>query len=125
MNVRLAAQVFSQSAADSLVYCESVGKYPEFIGASATAKFLKEIDVLFDTLNSRFKFGKYSKFPISIMNYDEWSTRSDHCEEYIQRMKYVDGRSVCKGPRKAAQIGRLNDIKATRIMFQTYVERGT
>ena len=79
---------------------------------------------MFDSLNSRFSFGKYTKAPISTMNYNDWSTRLDYCENYIQGMKYVDGRNVCNGPRKAAFIGWLNDIKAIRLMFQFYVEKG-
>ena len=124
MKVRLATQVCSQSTGDSLIYCESVRKLPEFEGASSTAKFLKCMDVLFDTLNSRFTFGKYSKAPISVKNADKWSSTLDTCEHYIRGLKYVDGRSVVSGPRKAAFIGWLNDIKAIRSMYEQYVEKG-
>ena len=40
MKVKLATQVFSLSVADAITTLENIG-YPEFRGASATAKFLK------------------------------------------------------------------------------------
>ena len=122
MKVKLATQVCSQSVANALIHCSLNLKLPEFKGAEYTAEFLKCFDLLFDTMNSRFSFGKYSKAPLAHSNAESWKSALVHCEKYILGLKHTDGKRVLNGARKAAFIGWLNDIKCLRIMFENYVE---
>ena len=110
MKVKLATQACSQSVSNAFLHCQNL-KLPEFQGAESTAVFLKRFDVLFDIMNSRFTFGKYSKAPLSSKNMSFWASALTDCEKYILGLKHTDGKSVLLGPRKAAIIGWLNDIK--------------
>ena len=125
MKVKLATQVCSQSVANALLHCAKNLKLPEFKGTEPTAEFLKCFDLLFDIMNSRFTFGKHSKAPLSSQNIHFWTSSLTNCEQYILELKHTDGKSVLKGPRKAAFIGWLNDIKCLRIMYENYVATGT
>ncbi|KAL3192589.1 hypothetical protein MRX96_026176 [Rhipicephalus microplus] len=58
MKVRYAAQALSSSVADALDFCENVLKLPQFRGASATSKFVRVFDHLFDLFNSRNPFAR-------------------------------------------------------------------
>ena len=60
MKVKLAIQVFSRSTADAIDYCREVLKLSQFQGSSATTRFLRMFDEIFDLLNSTSKFGKRS-----------------------------------------------------------------
>lgn len=53
MNVKLATQVFSESVATALSFCENELKTEQFIGVGATVRFILIINNLFDVLNSR------------------------------------------------------------------------
>ena len=48
MKVNLAAQVFSSSVADAIEFCEQNLQLPQFKGSSATVKFIRIFDRLFD-----------------------------------------------------------------------------
>ena len=124
MKVRLATQVISQSVANSLLHCLTNLELPQFDSVEATAKFLKTFDILFDIHNSRYIDGKFSKAPLGKKNYEIWSTNMKFCEDYIYGLKYKDGKSVLTGPRKAAFIGWLNDIRVIRIMYENYILKG-
>ena len=53
MKVNLAVQVFSQSVANALEYCNLHLRLPQFQGAEATVEFIRHVDGAFDVLNSR------------------------------------------------------------------------
>lgn len=53
MKVRLAAQTFSNSVAEAIQFCDKVLHLPQFSSSEATVDFIKNIDILFDILNSR------------------------------------------------------------------------
>ena len=57
MNVRLAVQTISSSVADALDFLHSV-QHPDFQDVDGTVTFIRNIDRLFDILNSRSPFGK-------------------------------------------------------------------
>lgn len=63
MKVKLATQVFSSSVADAIDFLRDSG-VPEFKDSEATVHFIRQIDCLFDFLNSRNPFGKGFKRPI-------------------------------------------------------------
>lgn len=53
MNVRMAAEIFSESVASSIEFLMEQG-IPEFQGARATIQFIRRMNTLFDIFNSRF-----------------------------------------------------------------------
>ncbi|CAH2088929.1 unnamed protein product [Euphydryas editha] len=53
MKVRLATQLFSNSVADALEFCEYNLKLSQFQGCSLTAQFIRIFNNVFDCLNSR------------------------------------------------------------------------
>lgn len=63
MKVKYAVQILSSSVANALEFLESED-FEDFQGSSATVKFLRTIDRLFDILNSKNPFGKGFKAPI-------------------------------------------------------------
>ena len=68
IKVKLTAQTFSASVADSLGFLDYDLKDPEFKGCSFTIEFIRNIDRLFDLLNSRHAFEKGFKAVISNFN---------------------------------------------------------
>lgn len=53
MNVRLAAETFSESVASSIQFLMEKG-VPEFQGAQATIDFIRRMNTIFDIFNSRY-----------------------------------------------------------------------
>ena len=68
MKVKVAAQTFSSSVADALDFLENVARLPEFKGCGPTIEFIRNIDQLFDFLNSRHKHQKGFKQPVTKNN---------------------------------------------------------
>ena len=75
MNVRLAAQTFSNSVADAIECFMSDGNQA-FQGASGTIKFIRKIDRLFDLLNSRNPRGKGYKAPLRPLDRRLWDSNN-------------------------------------------------
>lgn len=67
MKVSLAAQTLSSSVANALEFLEQ-NNHPNFQGAGPTIYFLRQIDKLFDILNSKNIFGRGYKQPIRLEN---------------------------------------------------------
>lgn len=105
MNVRLAAQLLSNSVADSLTYCENQNIIG-FADASHTAVFCKTINNCFDILNSRNIFSKnpFSQ-KISLQNIDSVIDMIKHYIAYIEGLKLQDGRSIINSERKTGFLG--------------------
>ena len=85
MNVRLAAQTLSSSVADAIEFLEASG-YPSFVGASATVRFIRKVDRLFDLLNSRNPYGKGFKAPIRKHDQALWTHVIDSTTSYLAGM---------------------------------------
>ena len=68
MSVHLATQLLSRSVADGIDYCRDVLHLKEFEDSEDTTEFIRLFDGLFDILNSKSKFGKELKSPISSDN---------------------------------------------------------
>ena len=67
MNVRLAAQLLSESVANSLQFCVE-NNLVEFKGCEGTIKFLRIFNNLFDILNSRNLCSRDYKCPLQPQN---------------------------------------------------------
>lgn len=59
MKVKLATQTFSNRVSDALLFLKD-NSPDDFADAEATAKYCKKMNDIFDLLNSRRKFEKYS-----------------------------------------------------------------
>ena len=125
MKVNLAAQALSSSVADAIQYCSDVLKLPQFQGSSATIKFIRIFDQLFDILNSRNPFAKGYKAPLRVQNKASWSSFLDSAFEYILGLKDTQGTLMYETRRKTGFLGFLMAIKSTKEIFHDYVEKET
>ena len=69
MNVKLAPQTFSASAAGAIDFLHEEALLPQFQNSEATTEFIKKMDLAFDLMNSRNPFAKGTK-----KNQFLWST---------------------------------------------------
>ena len=60
-----------------------------FVGYEATVVFL------FDVMNSKYTFGKFSKAPLKISNQQEWENTLTRCERYINGLSLMPTDRVC------------------------------
>eukprot|EP00795_Rhopilema_esculentum_P005625 gene5625-biopygen7467 len=72
VKVNLAAQSFSSSVASAIEYCRTVLKLKQFEGSEATVQFIRNIDRLFDILNSRNPWAKGFNSALRVNNKGFW-----------------------------------------------------
>lgn len=105
MKVKLAAQTLSTRVADALIFLEM--KYPtEFNRASATSKFCRTINDVFDFLNSRQKYGKNASN--DCVTFQNFSQMKEKIEIFINCTSNLKIMEECK-----KEISILNSKKRT------------
>ncbi|KAL3186990.1 hypothetical protein MRX96_026087 [Rhipicephalus microplus] len=124
MKVRYAAQALSSSVADALDFCENVLKLPQFRGASATSKFVRVFDHLFDLFNSRSPFARSYKAPLRKQNEACWKPFFAYTQAYIKGLRDPAGRPVLEGLKKTGFVGFLICMASTEKMFDELVGQG-
>ncbi|KAL3182393.1 hypothetical protein MRX96_034667 [Rhipicephalus microplus] len=124
MKVRYAAQALSSSVADALDFCENVLKLPQFRGASATSKFVRVFDHLFDLFNSRNPFSRSYKAPLRKQNEACWKPFFAYTQAYIKGLRDPAGRPVLEGLKKTGFVGFLICMASTEKMFDELVGQG-
>ena len=72
MNVRIATQTLSSSVASAIAFLWEQTDLPEFKGSEATTHFIKQVDMIFDMLNSRIPFARGYKAPVTKENLYLW-----------------------------------------------------
>ena len=82
MNVKVAAQTLSSSAAGAIEYLMNSG-HPKFADAEGAIRFICIIDKLFDLLNSRNPFGKGFKKPLFLYDAARWKSTIDATISYL------------------------------------------
>lgn len=87
MKVKLAAQVLSNSVADSLDYWRT--RFIQFDGCEATITFIKIFKNLFDALNSKSFLGKGYKHPLNKSNFETFSKLFTEAETYINGLQIM------------------------------------
>lgn len=87
MNVRLAAQTLSSSLADAIEFLDMKMKNLSFQNSSATVKFSRTIDRLFDMLNSRNPLGKGYKQPLRLSNKNTYEEILKSTADYLLFLK--------------------------------------
>ena len=71
MKVTLATQTFSSSTAAALQFLQQKIKHEKFINCTDTIVFVRNIDQLFDFLNSRHPASSGFKSPIRLSNFEK------------------------------------------------------
>lgn len=117
MNVRLAAQVLSESVANALIFCKSIDT--SFTGAVATAEFCTFFNNAFDILNSRNKFSKqlYNK-PISSSTLDTYSAFIEDFCHYVNNLRDVNGRKLIHCVRNRGFLGFITALRNTVELYK-------
>lgn len=80
-------QFSSSSVVAAIEYCDTRLKLDQFKGSSATVKFIRMLDRLFDLLNSRNPCAKGYKSPLRIQNQTYW-------------LLFFARKAICTTPRK-------------------------
>ncbi|KAL3186158.1 hypothetical protein MRX96_027895 [Rhipicephalus microplus] len=124
MKVRYAAQALSSSVADAMDFCENVLKLPQFRGASATSKFVRVFDHLFDLFNSRNPFARSYKAPLRKQNEPCWKPFFAYTQAHIKGLRDPAGRPVLEGLKKTGFVGFLICMASTEKMFDELVGQG-
>lgn len=121
MNVKLAAQLLSDSVADSLQFCLDE-KIEGFEGCEGTIQFIRTFNVLFDILNSRNLCSNGWKVPLQSQNESKIKTALNTAKIYIASLK-VHGEEmlVIKCRRKMGFLGFLICINSVLNMFDGLV----
>ena len=112
IKVKLAAQVLSSSVANAIEFLREVG-VEEFSGSEATVEFIRNVDRLFDFLNSRNPFNKGFKSPIFKNNIDFLEKEMLKLLEYLFVLKDMDGKTLAHGKKQAFIIGFATAVKSS------------
>ena len=111
MNVSVAAQTLSSSVADAIEFLMESG-HPFFTNASATIRFIRMIDELFDLLNSKNLYGRGFKKPLDIQNKEIWLRKIKAGIEYLSDLQDINGVSLLKHRRKTFVLGFITSLKS-------------
>jgi len=111
MKVKLAAQTFSSGVADGIEYLCQKGK-PSFKNSEAIVCLIRQIDCLFDILNSRIPFSKGYKSPIHAGNINTIKVVFNDTTDYLKTLK-CDGVLLILGGRKMFIVGFIVTMSST------------
>ncbi|CAB4032804.1 THAP domain-containing 9, partial, partial [Paramuricea clavata] len=104
MKVAVAAQTLSSSVAAGMIYLRNLN-VKQFEKCEQTAEFIQNINDIFDILNTKSKFGKRFKSPLTLENYAELRAHLLDIISYLKKLKDVDGTKLVDGPRKTFILG--------------------
>lgn len=120
MKVKLAAQVLSDSVADSLDFLLK-NKVQDFETCAPTIKFLRIFNKLLDILNSTSIHSKYNKKAMCSQNFEDSSTFLMHARNYISAMKDKFGKPILSSKRKTGFLGLDMCIESAISMYKQFV----
>ena len=98
IKVAVAAQTMSNSVAAGIMYLKNL-KFEQFEKSWETAEFILSITNLFDSLNSKSKFGKNYKSPITLNNIEEIQDYVNQTIHYLTTLVDKAGIKLVVGPR--------------------------
>lgn len=91
MNVRLAAETLSNSTATSIEYLDKFIKNIKFQHSTATVKYLRVIDTLFDIMNSKPKHcNERYRQPISEDNFEKVRDYFEFAKKYLKSLQLIE-----------------------------------
>ena len=112
MKVKLAAQTFSSSVADALEFLKTDMNLESFQGCAATIQFIRNIDRLFDFLNSRHPMMKGFKSPIRATNLNSLKQQIQNISEYLLSLKAGNDQLLVNHRRKTFILGFVSASKS-------------
>ena len=104
MKVEVAAQTMSNSVAAGIMYLKNL-KLEQFEKSQETAEFILSKNNLSDILNSKSKFEKNYKSPITLNNIEEIQDYVNQTIHYLTTLVDKDGIKLVAGPRKTFIVG--------------------
>lgn len=113
MKVSIAAQTLSLSVATAIDHLREDLKLPEFQDSEETCQFLRQIDRLFDTLNSKNPFAKGSKAALSQRNVDIWRPFLQDVQTYLLSLLEPSGLPIYQGKRNQCVVGFIISAQST------------
>ena len=119
MKTKLAAQTLSCSVAASLQYLQTAC-HPDFIACGPTIKFIETFNILFDIFNSKNKFGKRFKKPLSINSAEEIFKYFDEASNYIEQLQVKQrscNKNILQSQSKSGFLGFLIAINNFKAMY--------
>ena len=122
MKVKVAAQTLSNSVASAIRFLESL-KSPSFENSGSTADFIIRINNLFDILNSKNKFGKAAKQPISLDNIDFIENYVQETGAYLKKLRNSEGNLIHQGRQKTFIVGFLTTAKSILAISRSLLSR--
>lgn len=94
-----------------------------FQGCEATVKFIRNIDRLFDLLNSRLPWAKGFKGPLKESNIGTWRPFFDAISTYLLNLKDVEGQLLHKSQKKTPILGFVITITSFIGIFDEYITK--
>ena len=104
MKVSVAAQTLSHSVSAAITFLRHL-KQQEFKDSKATSDFILLINDMLDILNSKSKFGKSHRKPITRENFLDIESYLMNGIETLKSLKDTAGIPLLKGPRKMFVVG--------------------
>lgn len=115
MKVKLAAQTLSSGVAGAIQYLQQKSE-PSFQNSDTTIYFIKQIDRIFDILNSRIPFSKGYKSPINPGNINTIRSAFNDTSDYLKNLKCENNLLVLVG-RKIFILGFVVTMSSTIKIF--------
>ncbi|EZA62841.1 THAP domain-containing protein [Ooceraea biroi] len=107
MNVKLAAQTLSTDVANAIDFCAIDLQLQQFQNSAATSLFIKNMNNIFDLLNSRnFLCKNKSQEPISLSNIDRVKEDIKKYIDYLNNL-YIDNVNIMSTKKKTGFLGML------------------
>lgn len=104
MKVSIAAQTLSHSVSAAIKFLRNLN-IREFRDSKATSEFILLMNNMFDILNSKSKFGKHTKAPVTLANLSEIEEYLKNGIDTLKSLKDTAGHPLISGRRKCFIIG--------------------
>ena len=124
MSTKLSLQLFSISVANAIDFCQENLKLEQFKGSEATSKFLRILNNMFDQLNSKKKYDRDLKAPLSKANESSFKAAFEANAAYLMDLKMMSGKRLVDTPRSKAFVGFISLMKSIEHIFNAYVLTG-
>lgn len=121
VQVNLAAQTLSTSVADAIEFLKDIN-HPKFQGSEPTIMFIKNMDKLFDILNSRSPRMSGFKSPLRTSNEVLWRPFLEEMVSYLIGLTDVVGKPLYKTTKKTPFVGFIVSIISVMGIYDDYVK---
>lgn len=116
--MNIAAQTLSNSVADALEFLCATLHLDDFKGVKPTVNFIRNVDQLFDLLNSRNLYGKGMKTPMQEKNEATWKPVLEEILVYLENCKTRTGRLLYTTKKKTPFLGFIVSAKSLLSIYE-------